>query len=257
MLHGEAFALLDRPAGWEIEDIRTQVAILADTTPDPVAIADVAGKILYLNPAGLQLLGVGEEELDGLHISGLHPTWANLIVLGEGIEMALLDGTWRGEAALLTRDGREVPVSEIITLHRGRNDDDDKFLLIVARDISEIKETENSLRKNEQYYRRIVETANAGIWSIDLENRITFVNQKMARLLCCTVDEIMGQPLERFLDCGGGALADGRDGLQHVARRRNDFKFRRKDGTEFWATLLTSPLFDEGELYTGTLGIVV
>ena len=233
-----------------------QLLALAETTPDFVATTDVEGNILYLNPAARTMLGLDYGE-DLPHIADAHPTWANAIVLGAGIQTALLDGVWRGEASLLTREGQEIPVSEAIVAHTG-TDGRCEFLSIVARDISEIKRTENALRQSEQFYRRIVETANTGIWQIDPENRVKFANPAMARLLGYTVEEMLGQPLSRFLNFKDHAANDAEpDVPQHGIKDQRKFMLRRKDGDEFWATLSTSPLYDSEEKYTGVMGMVV
>ena len=51
-------------------------------------------------------------------------------------------------------------------------------------------QAELTLQESEQRYRRIVETATEGIWMIDADNKTTFVNQEMARMLGYTVEEL-------------------------------------------------------------------
>ncbi|MBI4788385.1 MAG: PAS domain S-box protein [Chloroflexi bacterium] len=225
------------------------VDFIAETTPDFVATIDVHGHVLYLNPTARRWLGLRDDE-PLPHIADAHPIWANAIVLGEGIETAILDGAWRGETCLLTRAGREIPVSEAIIAHTGRGGRCD-FLTLVARDITELKRTETALRQSEQFYRRIVETADIGIWLIDPENRVAFANAKMVKLLGGTVEELTGQPLANFMA--------GVTGETHPpgVKNQREFKLRRMDGNEFWATLATRPLYDNEERYIGVLGMVV
>ncbi len=233
---------------------------LSESTPDLVAALDIQGHIFYLNPAGRRMLGIGaDEDVAGLCLADIHPLWASLLVLGDGIETAVLDGVWRGETALLTRDGSEIPVSQVIVAHP-RPDGECAFLLTIVRDISEIKLAENALSDSEQFYRRIVEAANIGIWIISPASSVTFANPKMAQLLGYRVEEMVGQPLAMFMDA---------DREMHVpsncdeAPHRNDgvkatreFRLRRREGAELWVNLSTSPLFDREERYTGVLGMV-
>ncbi len=224
-----------------------ELLTLGENTPDFVALADVQGNILYLNPAARRLIGIAPDvPLRPLHLADLHPVWASVLVLGDGIQMALLDGTWRGEAALVTAEGSELPVSEVIIASEsavpGR-----VLLTLVARDITELKQTENALRVSEQFYRRMVETANVGIWAIDADNCVTFVNPPLARRLGYRAEEMIGQPLAAFLD-SPSALCN--------ALERCALRLRAKDGTRLWIALSTSPLFDSDERYAGVLGIV-
>ncbi len=223
---------------------------LAETTADFVALADVQGKILHINPAGRHMLGIpARENVSTLSLSDIHPAWANVIVLGEGVETALLDGSWRGETALVSRAGREIPVTQIITAHadaEGRCE----FLSMIARDISETKQVEEGLRRSERFYRSIVETANAGICIVDLNDRITFANAAMARLVGYRVEEILGKPVAEVVVPDTGVYQSG-------IREQRRFRFKCKGGGEFEATLATSPLYDDDERCNGVLGIVV
>jgi PAS domain S-box-containing protein len=230
--------------------------VIAQATPDFIATIDIQGHILYLNPAGRRMLAIGDhDELSALHISDVHPTWANVIVLGEGIETAVLDGIWQGETALLTHDGREIPVSQTIIAHPDA-DGNCEFLSMVARDISELAATENALRRSEQFYRRIVETAGVGIWVIDPENRVAFANPALAKALGYTVEDLAGRSLSDVMEIGDRAAPS--TGVEAVSdlKNRQTFKLRRKDGSEFWAGMTTSPLYDRDERYDGVLGIV-
>ncbi|MCX6028331.1 MAG: PAS domain S-box protein [Chloroflexi bacterium] len=114
-----------------------------------------------------------------------------------------------------------------------------------------------ALRKSEEQYRLIVETAQEGIWQIDADSQTTFVNRRMADMLGYTVDEMTGAFLFDFMDEEGWQIA-----AAHVERRRqgiaeqHDFKFRRKDGADLWAMLSTNPLLGDDGRYLGALAMV-
>ncbi len=114
-----------------------------------------------------------------------------------------------------------------------------------------------ALQDSEERYRRIIETAEEGVWMIDAENKTTFVNQKMADLLGYTVGQMQGQLVYAFMDDDARKSA-----VEHMERRRGgmreqfDFRFRRKDGSELWALVVTSPIVDHAGRYTGVLAMV-
>ncbi len=114
-----------------------------------------------------------------------------------------------------------------------------------------------ALEKSEERFRRIVHSAEEGIWEIDSAARTSFVNPKMAAMLGYTIEEMLEQPLVRFMDDEGRSLLE-----RNIVRRqqgiaeRHEFKFLRKDGSEMWATLATNPIFDADGSYLGALALV-
>jgi PAS domain S-box-containing protein len=61
-------------------------------------------------------------------------------------------------------------------------------------------ERTRALRESEERYRRIVSTAQEGIWVLDGEAKTTYLNQRMAEMLGYTVEETLGRPLFDFMD---------------------------------------------------------
>ena len=109
---------------------------------------------------------------------------------------------------------------------------------------------------NEEHYRRIVQTAEEGIVTIDVEAIIDFVNPKMTRMLGYTAEEMIGSPLAAFMDEEAQRQLD-----QHLERRQRgiteqfDFRFRHKDGSDLWVHTATNPLLDENGTYIGALAM--
>ncbi len=120
------------------------VSIL-EASPDFVCIHDTQYKQIYVNKAGRQMLQFGAEE--NLANVTFHPRWATDLILTKGIPTAIRDGVWVGETALLRRDGREIPISQVIIAHRDDNDEVE-FISTIGRDITDRKQTENQLREH-------------------------------------------------------------------------------------------------------------
>jgi diguanylate cyclase (GGDEF)-like protein/PAS domain S-box-containing protein len=129
----------DITARKEAEKRREQLVAILEASPDFVATAGPDGGVLYLNSAARRLLEVPNEvEPSQIRIMESHPPWAADLVLEIGIPAAIRDGVWSGETALLSRSGREIPVSQVIIAHK-RTDGSVEFLSTIARDISERK----------------------------------------------------------------------------------------------------------------------
>jgi PAS domain S-box-containing protein len=124
-------------------------------------------------------------------------------------------------------------------------------------DITTHKQSEEALRMSEERYRRLVETANEGIWVIDHDGRTVFVNSKMAEMLGCTVNEMVNTSLHDFVDPEEKPLAhEYMERRQQGTTEQHDIRFRRKDGNIFWASVSTNPIVDDRGVYLGALGMV-
>ena len=114
-----------------------------------------------------------------------------------------------------------------------------------------------ALEHSEERFRRIVHSAEEGIWEIDAHSRTNFVNPKMAAMLGYTMEEMLGQPLVGFMDVEGKALLE-----RNIVRRqeglaeRHEFKFLHRDGRAVWTTMATNPIFNAGGHYMGALALV-
>jgi PAS domain S-box-containing protein len=229
---------------------QSRLAKMIEATPDLIATIDTQGHMLYCNHAGRKMLGMGDDEdAAQLHIGDIYSAHTRATVLGEGVFIAILEGVWSGEAELVTRAGREIPVSQVI-IAPAQADHHCEFLALVARDIQVLKQAEASLHVSEQFYRRIAEAAHVGIWVIDAKNQTSFVNPQMASMLGYSENEMLGKPATHFARCNKTTFA------QLDRDNAHDFLLRRKDGVELWVSLSPSALYNEQEQFTGTLAMV-
>ncbi len=159
------------------------------------------------------------------------------------------------EYRMIADDGRVVWLRDFVTVVA--EDGQPIRLRGVMVDITAQKQAEDAMSASEERYRRIVETAEEGIWTIDLANITMFVNPKLARWLGYTVDEMIGQSIFRFLDTDqqglvAAQLARCRQGISEQYEAR----FCRKDGTALWALVSASPIVDGQGQYAGGLAML-
>ena len=111
--------------------------------------------------------------------------------------------------------------------------------------------------ESERRYRRIVETANDGIWMLDDQLVTIFANQRLAALLGYTVPEMLGRSLFDFVFEEDSRLntADLRHPREPVNEQLQQ-RYRRKDGSELWTLVSRTPTFDEDGALTGVLKMV-
>jgi two-component system cell cycle sensor histidine kinase/response regulator CckA len=178
------------------------VAILEETS-DFVGTADPKGRILYINRGGRRLCGVPDDaDVTQYSIGDFHPQWAVERVVGEGIPDAILHGVWRGSTAVRTREGREVPVSQVIVAHRNA-EGEVTYLSTIIRDISELLAAEDASREANQkladahdLLAAIIRNApSVAIQGFDRNGVITFWNPASERLYGFSAAEAVGKKL--------------------------------------------------------------
>lgn len=173
------------------ETTRRLVAIL-EATSDFVGTADSEEHALYVNEAGCRMTGVRLSEASTMAVSDFHPEWAAAMVAQEGIPAAIRNGVWTGETAVLHRDGREIPVSQVIIAHKN-SAGQVEFLSTIMRDISERKKSEQALRRSEAQLQAILDNSPSLIFTKDPEGRYLRVNKRFAHVFQMTPQEIVGR----------------------------------------------------------------
>ena len=127
----------------------------------------------------------------------------------------------------------------------------------VVREITARKEAEQAHRRIEERYRSIVETAEEGIWLVDREWRITFVNRRLTRMFGYTAEEMLGRHISEFMDEEERRAAPEHMRVREQGQRStHDSKFRRKDGSVLWAIVAGNPILDEQRRFTGALALI-
>jgi PAS domain S-box-containing protein len=129
----------------QAEENRDRLAAILESTPDMVATFTLEGKVLYLNKAGRDTLGLPPDvDFSNYRISPHMPQWSTQLITKEAFPEVLRTGVWAGETMILDKNGKEIPISQSILAHRESNGEI-AFLSTVARDISQRKQIEDAL----------------------------------------------------------------------------------------------------------------
>ena len=138
----------DVTARQQAEAERKRLTAILENTSDFVAIGHPDGRVEWYNRAARRMLGLADDEdIRSIRIPDTHPEWAARLVMEHGIPTAIREGIWRGETAFLSRDGREIPVSQVILAHKGP-DGQVEYLSTIARDISEEKRLRSAVQRS-------------------------------------------------------------------------------------------------------------
>ncbi|HKL77923.1 MAG TPA: PAS domain S-box protein, partial [Gammaproteobacteria bacterium] len=161
------------------EQDRDRLLQILEATPDFVGMGDARLQPVYYNRAALAMLGVNAiDEVQADDIEGQHPSWAWRRLHEEAFPSARRDGLWQGETALVTAEGREIPVSQVLIAMPGDNGEISHYATIM-RDLSAQKEREATLRQLTE----ILEASPDFISMARPDGAVLYVNEGGRRLL--------------------------------------------------------------------------
>ncbi len=173
---------------------------IIDQASDGVVVFSIDGVIHEFNFAAYKMAGYSMEEFQALKVQDF------LFDRKEIADTESLEKIKTGESYLLTRkvkkkDGSPLYIEiNVRILSEGR-------ILALVRDITERLAVESALKQSETLYRQIVETAQEGIWWVDKDFKIIYVNNKICQILGYSQEEIIGKRADFFLDEKGKEVA--------------------------------------------------
>jgi PAS domain S-box-containing protein len=136
----------------KLESELERLVQILGASEDYIGLANLNGQIIWENPRLKEAIGSTSEATipkpgqKPLSLVDCHPAWALDIIQNRAIPTAISQGSWLGETALLTQDGREIPVSQLILAHTSPQGQVE-YLSTVMRDLTFQKQTEKSLKE--------------------------------------------------------------------------------------------------------------
>ncbi|MCB8965539.1 MAG: response regulator [Ardenticatenaceae bacterium] len=140
--------------GWkqaqlEREDLLTELNRLntiIETTSDFVGMWTLEGDILYVNPAGMAMVGRLGEDYRQLTLADFQPPKVAQQMVESIFPLVQKYEIWSGESGMHHVDGTSIPVSQVVTLIRNKKSEP-IAIGTVARDITERKQAELRLQR--------------------------------------------------------------------------------------------------------------
>ena len=224
-------------------------------SPASVVVTDKDGIIEYVNPTFSEVTGYTVEEAIGQNPRVLKSGDLPKSYYKELWDTILSGKDWRGEFINKRKNGEEfwesASISPIL-------DDEGEITHFVAvkEDITERKAAEEALRASEEKSRLLLESVAEGIFGVDLDGKVAFINPAANRMLGFGPEDLIGSDVHEQIHhshADGSAYpknecpmylthADGTD--HHVA----DEVLWRKDGTQFPVEYSSMPIKKNGQV---------
>lgn len=234
----------------ELQKDQEKYRALFDRNLHCIFVHDFEGNFLDANEASLNLLDYRREEISSINFATLIDEDQMPKALA-AIEEIKRNGFVKDflEFKLKKRDGNYVWVETDSSLIYQNGEA--YAILGVARDITDRKTTEKSLRQSETRYKQIIEHAPTGIYEVDIINsKFTSVND----IMC----DVTGYTREEFLSMDPMVLLseDSKPYLMERASRvaagekvpdTVEYKIHTKGGRELWVLASTKITYENGK----------
>ncbi|HYE50594.1 MAG TPA: PAS domain S-box protein [Azospirillaceae bacterium] len=225
---------------------------LAESSPAGIFQIDLEGRALYVNTTLCRLAGLSPEDAlgDGWRGSIHHED-------RQALERLWRRAAQRQEGFRLNFRFGERWVSVLAAPQKNTEGELVGFIGTVI-DIHEQRMAEAALRASERRYRRIIETAQEGIWVNDARGCAVYVNQRMAGMLGLAPEEMLGRHLSEFMDPDQAEVVNAKmENRRRGVSEQYDLRFRRKDGGSVWTLISTTPNADADGNFAGSLAMVI
>jgi PAS domain S-box-containing protein len=229
---------------------------LAEQSPNMIFI-NVKGRVVYANRRWVEVMGYTREEFcspgfDFISVV-IAPEFRDTMREKYRKHLSKQDLT-PDEHVVIAKDGRRIPVILSTTLIRYGGE---TAILGTLTDITELKRSEEALKKSQEKYRELVENINDVIFSTDQNGIYSYVSPAVERILGFLPNELTGKNITEFI------LAEDQERLWADfgatlagELRPSEYRMKTKTGEFRWVRTSSRPLSADGAV-SGLSGLMV
>jgi PAS domain S-box-containing protein len=211
------------------------------------------GEIVEANASAENFYGYSVAQLQQMKVFDLNQAKTSLV---QEKMQAAYDGVLNRfcfHHRLANGDIRFVEINTTSMLLNGR-----AFLFTVIQDQTSRQEAERALEITEARYRQMIETAEEGIITLNAEDEITFVNQKMLTLLAAEhYPHVLGKTFDYFLTPEAHiAYLEQKQRLKQGIKETQDLQLLTLQQEEIWVSASMSTLFSSADRFDGVMCFV-
>ena len=211
------------------------------------------GRLIAVNDFTADTLGYSAETLKELMITELVDS-AGAAAFQECQRALDASDEWQGALTIRRSDGEVRRIA--VRMRRIANPGGEPFALCNGMDVTEQHSAEEALLLATRQRELILESAGDGIFGIDLDGKITFINNAGAELLNYTPDQLSGKDVHDVIQhshADGTSYARASNPILQALRRAEsiwlrDEVFWRKDETAVPVEYTANPLVKEGHI---------
>jgi PAS domain S-box-containing protein len=218
-----------------------------------VFTCSMEGRLTSLNAFTAETLGYRAEALVGRMVTELMDA-EGAAAFQDCLNTLESEDDWQGALPLRRSDGvfRRIAVRSRRMQLRGER----PFVLNHGMDVTEQHDAEAALHLATRQRELILQSVGDGIYGIDLDGKLTFINEAGAKALGYTPDQLAGRDVHEIIHhshADGTPYSKSTSPILQALRRCEPIRMRdevfwRRDGTAIPVEYSANPLLDEGRI---------
>ncbi len=218
-----------------------------------VFTCSMEGRLTSLNAFTAETLGYRPEDLLGRMVTELMDA-TGVATFQDCLNTVETDEEWQGALSLRRSDG----VFRRITVHsRGMQLAGERsFAIVHGMDVTEQYKAEEALRVATRQRELILESVGDGIFGIDLDGRVTFINEAGASILGYAPEQLKGRDLHQLIHhshADGTPYSRSTSPILQALRRAEPIRMRdevfwRRNGSAIQVEYSANPLIEDGRV---------
>jgi PAS domain S-box-containing protein/putative nucleotidyltransferase with HDIG domain len=246
----------------QTQDIEERYQALFERSRDAVYIHDIDGNFTDVNRAWLKMTGYEKADILNLKLFAFLPQ-DQMPVVTEATDELIDSGVSEfHEFKLKRRDGSfiDIEATSFLIYRQGKP----VAVMGIARDITERKRIDESLRLNEWFYRLLADNMTDSVWLMDMNLNVIYASPSSEKLRGYTVQELLELPLEKHLtpaslQIGLEMFSQEMKKLEedpgYTINKTLELELYRKDGSTFWSESTFCLVRDESGKPFGIIGV--
>jgi PAS domain S-box-containing protein len=222
-----------------------------DRTTDAIQVSDENGQMVYVNDAAANRLGIDKYEISNYRVEDFEKFFKSEEDWKNHIQLMKNEGVFQVESEnqnIKTGETTNVEVSVTYEEIEGMG-----YLIAAARDISERIKAQQEISKLSM----VAKNTNNGVIMMDVNRKITWVNEAMVKRSGYSYDELIGQSPRMFQFEGTDPKT-----IEYVYHQlinlepvTTEILHQAKSGKLYWINLNVQPIFDDKQNHIGYMAV--
>ncbi len=227
--------------------------LIFNHSPLGIVHFDQQGVILDCNGHFREIMGAPKEKVIGFNMLSSPVNAAMRAAVRKAL--AGEPGQYEGEYCSVTGEKK----THLRAIYNCLADEDGTFLGAVGlvEDVSDARHAAQALKESEQRYRTLVETMNEGVMIRNEKERITYVNERLCRMLGLSRDAMLNHSSIEFLDEENQMiLKREREKRLQGFYEPYELTWAARDGRRIITIMSPRPIYDDAGMFKGSFVII-